>query len=412
MLHKLLFRPTNYDTPKHSVSSTRKQSYPFYIKASLVLIGLYLLFMMLQILQDILVPICFALLVSILLNPLVNRFIRMNMPRVLAISVALTITVVAFAGVVLFLSNQLSSFSELAPQLTERTNQIIADAQQWVTQSFGISQKKQEVLVNEAMESSKAYIGSTLMTIADIVSTFILLPIYIFLIMYYKPMFINFFYEVFDYKHGQQVSDVLTETKSAIQSYIIGLLVETGIVAVLNSVALLIIGVEYAILIGVIGALLNLIPYIGGLVAIALPVSISLVTQEDMSYTTPLIIIAAYVVIQFIDNNIIVPRVVSSKVEVNALISIIIVLMGGALWGVSGMFLSIPFVAILKIIFDRIDELKPWGMLLGTSMNTEFSLSDIGTQQAQEKSILSEEIEDSEFSENTSNGLSEESLRK
>ena len=116
-----------------------------------------------------------------------------------------------------------------------------------------------------------------------------------------------------------------------------------------------------------------MIPYVGGLIAIALPVLISMVTKDPLNYTTPLVIIAAYIVIQFIDNNIIVPRVVSSKVEVNAFVSIVIVLLGGALWGISGMFLSIPFVAILKIIFDRVNELKPWGMLLGTKMNPDFS---------------------------------------
>jgi len=75
--------------------------------------------------------------------------------------------------------------------------------------------------------------------------------------------------------------------------------------------------------------------------------------------------------IQFIDNNLLVPKIVSSKVQINALISIVIVLLGAAVWGVPGMFLSIPFVAVLKIIFDRIEELKPWGKLLGDNIPTE-----------------------------------------
>jgi len=143
-------------------------------------------------------------------------------------------------------------------------------------------------------------------------------------------------------------------------------MIETTMIAVLNSAALLLLGVPYAILIGVIGAILNLIPYLGGVVAIALPVLMAIVTKEG--FTTPLLIIAAYSFIQFIDNNILVPKVVSSKVSVNALISIIVVLLGGMLWGVSGMFLSIPFIAVFKIIFDRIEELKPWGKLLGDQM--------------------------------------------
>jgi predicted PurR-regulated permease PerM len=127
-------------------------------------------------------------------------------------------------------------------------------------------------------------------------------------------------------------------------------------------------GVKYAILIGVIGAILNVIPYIGGILAIALPVLIATVTKDG--YNTQLGIIIAYLIIQFIDNNILVPRIVSSKVQINALISIITVLLGAALWGVPGMFLSIPFVGILKIVFDRIPDLKPWGKLLGDTVPT------------------------------------------
>jgi predicted PurR-regulated permease PerM len=93
-------------------------------------------------------------------------------------------------------------------------------------------------------------------------------------------------------------------------------------------------------------------------------------TITTEGYNTQLGILIAYVIIQFIDNNILVPRIVSSKVQINALISIIVVLLGGSLWGVPGMFLSIPFVAILKIIFDRVPDLKPWGKLLGDTVPT------------------------------------------
>lgn len=393
MLSKFFFRlPQKVkDIPKHVVNNTRRYHYPFYIKATMVLLGIYYLFNILLLLQDILVPICYALLLSILLNPLVNFLNKRKVPRPLSISIAILVFLLLVAGVLIFLSSQLASFSDLAPALSKRATEISGNIQNWLKNTFGLSVRKQSGMISEALEKSKQYIGSTLSTIADVISTFILLPIYVFLILYYKPMFINFFYEVFDYKHGKQVSEVLTETKSAIQSYIVGLLIEMCIVAVLNSTALLIIGVKYAILLGVIGAILNVIPYIGGLIAIALPVIISIVTQNPINYSTPLIIIVAYTIIQFIDNNIIVPKVVSSKVEVNAFVSIIIVLLGGALWGVSGMFLSIPFVAILKIIFDRVEDLKPWGMLLGTSMNPDFSLEDIGTNRAEEKSVLGEE---------------------
>jgi predicted PurR-regulated permease PerM len=116
-------------------------------------------------------------------------------------------------------------------------------------------------------------------------------------------------------------------------------------------------------LLGVLGAILNVIPYLGGIVSVALPVIIATITEDG--FHTQLLIMALYALIQFVDNHFLVPYIVSSKVKINALISIVVVLLGNALWGVPGMFLSIPFAGILKIMFDRIDDLKPWGRLLG-----------------------------------------------
>jgi predicted PurR-regulated permease PerM len=371
---------------------------PFVIKATMVLLGLYLVCQILIGLEDVLIPLALALLISILLNPVVNRFVLWRVNRVVSIGIALLLAIILFGSLIAFLSAQFSSFSDLLPQLEKRFAEIWGDLQTWVSSTFGLSFIEQKGILDEGLDKGKSMVGNTLMSLLSFVSTIVLLPIYIFLILYYKPMFINFFYEVFDYKHSQRVSEVLSETKTAVQSYIQGLMIETCIVAVMNSAALLILGVPYAVLLGVVGALLNLIPYVGGLVAIALPVLLNLVTADSLSYTTPLLIVASYAVIQFIDNNIIVPRIVSSKVEVNALISLIVVLLGGSLWGMAGMFLSIPFVAILKIIFDRIDELQPWGMLLGTKMNEEFSLEDLGTKSAEMKSALHDSSEDPEIS--------------
>jgi len=343
-----------------------RQSFPFYIKAPMVVIGIYLFFYILWLLQDIIVPFAFAGLIAILLNPVYNRLQKWKVPKIPAILLTIFLAVLVLAGILFFLSSQIVQFGDMIPQLKEKTLSLLHQLQQWLSENFGISTEKQMNMVSEAMNNSKAYVGRTLNTVFGMLSFFVLIPLYVFLLLFYKPLILNFIYEVFEEDNEEQVAEILKETKGAVQSYIVGLMIETSIIAVLNSAALLILGVQYAILLGVIGAILNLIPYIGGVVAILLPVLMSFITKDG--FTTPILIVAAYSVIQFLDNNIIVPRVVSSKVSVNALISIIVVLLGGTLWGFSGMFLSIPFVAVLKIIFDRIDELKPWGKLLGDKM--------------------------------------------
>ncbi|OKS85015.1 AI-2E family transporter [Mucilaginibacter polytrichastri] len=344
------------------------KEYPFYLKTTVILFGLILLVYMLSTLGDILVPLAFALLMSILLNPLCNWLQKHKIPKALSIILSLLSTLILVGAIMYFLSSQTMAFSDSLPALKEKFGQIITDLESWVYTRFGIETQKQVAFIKNTMNGSKALVGRTLNTVLGTLSIVFLIPVYTFMLLFYKQLILSFLYEVFSEENSARVAEILKETKSAVQSYIVGLLVEMVIVAILNSIALLVLGVKYAILLGVIGAILNMLPYIGGIIAIALPVLMATVTKDG--YSTQLGVVIAYLVIQFIDNNIVFPRVVSFKVQINALISIVIVLLGNALWGISGMFLSVPFVAVLKIIFDRIDDLKPWGKLLGDNVPT------------------------------------------
>ncbi|MGI8951670.1 MAG: AI-2E family transporter [Chitinophagaceae bacterium] len=351
----------------YSIIMQTKQ-YPFYFKSTVILFGLILFVYTIFTLQDILIPLAFALLISILLNPLFVKFTRLKIPRILAIIFTLLIALIFLIGIFYFISSQILKFGESLPAFKTKFAQLITEFQHWLQTTFGLTIQKQLQMLNDTLNNSKALVGSTLGTVLGTLGIIFLLPVYIFLFLFYKPLIVNFLYEVFSEKNSKQVAEIMAQTKTAIQSYIFGLLIEAFIVATLNSIALLILGVQYAILLGVIGAILNMLPYIGGIIAILLPVLMATLTKDG--YTTQLGIVIAYAIIQFIDNNILVPRVVSSKVQINALISIVVVLLGGAVWGIPGMFLSIPFVAVLKIIFDRIEDLKPWGKLLGDEVPT------------------------------------------
>jgi predicted PurR-regulated permease PerM len=344
------------------------RQYPFYLQATVVLFGLVLFVYVLDALSDILIPLAFAAFVAVLLNRLVNRLERMRVPRVVAISISMLLATVVVLGVFYFLSSQIASFGAMLPTLKAKFSTLVTDAEIYIYKHFGIDTQRQANFIKEAANSNKAILGKTINTVLGTLSVVLLIPVYVFLMLLYKTLITNFLFEVFSEENSVRVAETMQETKAAIQSYIVGLLTETLIVAILNSTALMLLQVPYAILIGVIGALLNLLPYIGGLVAIALPILMATVTKDG--YSTQLGVVAAYLFIQFIDNNFLVPKIVSSKVQINALISIIVVLLGGALWGVSGMFLSIPFIAVLKIIFDRIDDLKPWGKLFGDNVPT------------------------------------------
>lgn len=365
------------------------KEYPFYIKATVILIGLFYLINILSALSGILVPFAFAILCAILLNPLCNRLIDLKIPKPLAILLTLLAGLGFTALVFYLLSIQMMQFGQSFPLLKIKFGQIIDSLEQYVSLQFGISTEKQVLFIKNAINSSEASIGALIGTIFGTLSVMILIPIYIFMLLLYKTLILNFLYEVFSEEHSKRVGEVLAQTKTAIQSYIVGLLIEMIIVSALNSVALIMLGVKYAILLGVIGGIVNILPYIGGFIAVLLPILIATVTKNG--YSTQVEIIVAYLLIQFVDSNIIFPRFVSVKVQINALISLIVVFLGNAMWGVAGMFLILPMVAVMKIIFDRVDDLKPWGKLLGDEVPVYHMGQIWGKRRRKKKAVVLEE---------------------
>lgn len=365
------------------------KQYPFYLKATVVLIGLFYLVNILIALSGILVPFAFAILFAILLNPLYNRLLHYKFPRPLAVLCTLLVGIGFTALIGFLLSTQVAQFGQSFPILKTRFAQMTDSLEQWISMRFGVSIEKQIAFVKSAIDSSQAAIGSIIGTVFGTLSLMLIIPIYVFMLLLYKNLIVNFLYEVFSEEHSKRVAEVLAQTKSAIQSYIVGLLIEMIIVSGLNSLALFIIGVKYALLLGVIGGIINILPYIGGIVAILLPVLIATVTKDG--YSAQLAIIFSYLFIQFVDSNIIFPRFVSVKVQINALISLIAVFLGNAMWGVAGMFLMLPMIAVLKIIFDRIDDLKPWGKLLGDEVPV-YHMGQVWGKRGRKKAIQKNEM--------------------
>ena len=344
------------------------KKYPFYLRTTVILFGLMLFVYCLYVLREIFVPLAFALLLAMLLNPVVNFLEKRRLSKAMSISITLLLTIIVTIALAYLLYLQMTSFSDQLPTFEKKLAEFGSTIQQKAKDDYGISMQKQAQYISEAKASLKPLLANFMGSAAGVLSMIVLLPVYAFLFLFYKTLLITFFYEIFAEENAQEVSVIMSQTKGAVQSYMVGLLLEALVVAILNSAALFILGVKYAVLIGILGALLNILPYIGGIIAILLPILMATVTKDG--FQTQLWIIVAYSVIQFVDNHFLVPYIVSSKVKINALISIVIVLMGGALWGVSGMFLSIPFIGVLKIIFDRIPEMKPWGRLLGTEVPT------------------------------------------
>ena len=343
---------------------------PFYAKATIFIIGFIALFAILFIGKTIIVPVVFSVIIAIVLHPVVNFFVRLKINRVIAIAITMLLTFLVIAGIGHILISRAERFSESWPALVNKfttlINETISDGadfyhkdpqkiHDWITKAQ-----------NEIINTNTAAIGHTLVIIGNGLIVLFLIPFYIFMILFYQPILIEFIRRISGSNYESHVREIVTQIKTVIQRYLVGLVIEAAIMAALNTIALLILGIQYAFILGILAALLNVIPYIGGIIAVAMPMMVALVTKSTPLYA--LYVLIAYYIIQLIDNHYIGPYIVASKVKINALFSVIIVLVGNALWGVPGMFLAMPLLAIVKLICDHIEQLKPFGFLLGDTM--------------------------------------------
>jgi predicted PurR-regulated permease PerM len=341
---------------------------PFYVKICLNLITICLLAIILYLGQGILIPLFFSILLATLLLP-VSSFLerKLKFPKVLAILVSIVTSLAVIALVIYFLSRQISVFIEDFESIKQRLTALAHDLQGWIDDKFNIDERRQNKYLEEQAQDIKdsgaGILGRTVSTITESLSYLVFLPVYTFLILFYKNLIKKFFLGIFHNSDEEHVGSVLYQARTIGRDYVLGLFIDMAIVFTLNTIGFLILGIKYPIFLALVAAILNLIPYIGMLIANVFAILITIVTSENLSDAVWVAVVLAAV--QFIDNNFLMPMIVGNKVRINALVTIIGVVVGGTLCGIGGMFLAIPAVAALKVIFDNVPDLKPWGMLLG-----------------------------------------------
>lgn len=340
---------------------------PFYARLALTLLALVLIFIILRAASGIVIPLVFALLVAILLYPF-NMFLenRLRFSRAAAAITSVSIFIVGLGSFVYFLALQMVSFSSDFPELKPRFSKIFDDFQHWLSFKLHINKVDQKGYIHESANSLLGSVAHSISGVFVSVTGILLLLVFIFLftffILYHRNLLRRFVLHLFSDDHRPKVLEVIMETKGMINAYVQGLLIEMALVGIANCVTLLFLGVQYAILLGVMAAVLNIIPYLGIYSSIVICM---LLTFANSSASLALEVGLALFIIHLIDSNVLFPRVVGGRVKMNPFISILAVVIGQSLWGVPGMFLFIPIVGMLKLVCDRVEGLQAWGLLIG-----------------------------------------------
>lgn len=340
---------------------------PFLVKTTLVLISILIFGFLVKIGKVILAPLFFAFLLALLFVPLSNflekhfRFSR----SISTIFSFLLFTAFLF-GIGYFFVGQLSGFINDFPQVQKQVSSTLEQLQSWVSHTFDLNVAKQMDYLNQGLEklvnATGLILGVTFGMLASTSAFFGFTMLFFIFILNYRRTLYQFISTSFNVKYRVKVREIATDVERVIKQYILGLIIQIIIVSILTAILLTFMDVKYAILLAMLTGILNVIPYVGIITSWAL---VSIIAFATGGSSHLLFLAVGYIGIHAIDANIVLPLVVGSKVKINALFTFIALLVGESLWGIAGMFLSIPFLAILKIIFEHVEGLEPWGMLLG-----------------------------------------------
>lgn len=349
-----------------------EKKYPLWLKSTAIMLGLFLMVLLLIYGKFILKPLAFGIFFALLLDPLRDRLERLKVGRMGAIFLSMLGVFLLLAGVFWLLSIQFTQLVERLPEANDKIQTIGADLIAFTEQSIGISPERQVGFLEEGLKQivdrSGQYFSALMGATTSIFTTLALFPLFLIFIMYYREVYRNFLHLVFQGRDHRSVDSVVSNIQQVAQSYILGMIAVVTLLALLNWIGLWLVGLENALFFAVFAAILAVIPYIGIILGSLPAILWALLFTESL--WNPVAVIGVFTVVQFLEGNVITPNIIGSQVSINPFMALLALIIGGQLWGISGMILSVPFLGILRCIFMEVESLRPYGYLLGSGYET------------------------------------------
>jgi len=316
--------------------------------------------------RSLFIPLSFAMLISFLLYPVCRWLEQKGIHRIVSIGLSLASVLFIFAVIVYLLFAQVVEFSNEWENLEIKLQETLNHWSVFLTNEFGINEEKQINYIKNILSNSSSQVffllKDTLYSFSESLFYLLIIPIFSALILFYRQLLVQVLYHLFSLDKKEMIHEIIIETIHEYYKFIKGMLAVYVIVGFLNSIGLAIIGIPYPFLFGFIASVLTFIPYIGIIVSSLLPITVAWITFNSIWY--PIGVITVFTLVQVLEAYIIFPYAVGSRLKINTLVILIMVLVGGILWGPAGMILFIPFISILKLLADRTESLKSLSLLL------------------------------------------------
>lgn len=350
-----------------------KVRFAFYVRMTIVMLGLILLVTIMREAKSILVPLLVSGLLAILISPFTSMLEKWRIPKAISVMISVISLLVIISALAYFFYNQVLRFSGDLSLLEARVSYYLDEFNNFLEThlegAVPISADSIQNSIFQYLYENAGNLTQGAIATASSLTMIFIMPVYIFLFLYFRRFLAEFILMLFEEKDKIKVRNVLYKVKQVVKNYIAGMFVVILILAVLNSIALLSLGIKHAFLFAGFAALLNVIPFLGPFIGAILPITYAFLTKDSLWYTFG--VFFAFYIIQLFESNLFTPKIVGGKVSMNPLMTIIALFIGNFIWGLAGMILFIPGMAILKVIFDEVEGMEAYGFLLGDTKSVE-----------------------------------------
>jgi len=313
--------------------------------------------------RDFLIPLAIGAVVATLFLPLCRWMEQKKTPRGLAVMFCILILLIALSGIGILLSQQVSTLSNDFSIIRERSVELINEVQKYIFAHSGISIEKQNQELINQQPAITLFLKEIAISLPALITNLILTLVYILFLLYYRSHIKQFILKFSSASQKDEMEKVIDSVGHVSQQYLVGLSKMIVCLWLMYGVGFSLLGVKNALFFAFLCGLLEIVPFIGNLTGTTITVLVAGV--QGGSFLMLAGIIGIYAIIQFIQGWVLEPLIVGSEVKINPLFTIIALVIGGLLWGLPGVFLAIPLMAMLKIVCDHIDPLKPYGFLIG-----------------------------------------------
>lgn len=346
---------------------------PPYLRALTVMIFIIVLVFFLIIGKSLLVPLFMGGFFAILFTPLSIWLESKKIPRIFSCVISLLLMTALVGGLLTFIIGNVANFTKDFDDVSGRLISYAEDIDQWVMDTFSIdaalAEKANTDYLKNLLTENSSSIGDFALKTVGSLTGLVLIPVFMFFFLLYRNHLTNVIIHIYKDKDPELVKMRIVNLRKVILNYIVGVVKVMGILAILNITAFSLLGIKHAVFFGTLGAVLNIIPYVGPFFGAMLPMTYSFLTKDSLFY--PVGVLVSYQVIQMIEGNFLTPKIVGGNVNLNAFITFLGLIIGGTIWGVAGMILVIPTMAILREIFDLSDSTRPFALLLGEEKEEE-----------------------------------------